>query len=74
MGHASLGATPGDRKGRRAHGAFLVLDEVQTGLGRLGAWWGADREGVVPDVLLAGKALGGGVVPVSALVASFYSF
>jgi putrescine aminotransferase len=58
----------------RRHQAFLVLDEVQTGLGRLGAWWGADREDVVPDVLLAGKALGGGVVPVSALVATDEAF
>ena len=58
----------------RGHKAFLVLDEVQTGLGRLGTWWGADREGVVPDVLLAGKALGGGVVPVSALVATDEAF
>jgi putrescine aminotransferase len=56
------------------HGAFLVLDEIQTGLGRLGHWWGADRAGVVPDVLLAGKALGGGVVPVSALVATEAAF
>jgi putrescine aminotransferase len=56
------------------HKAFLVLDEVQTGLGRLGHWWGADREGVVPDVLLAGKALGGGVLPVSALVATDEAF
>lgn len=53
----------------RAHGALLVLDEVQTGLGRLGTWWGADREGVVPDILLVGKALSGGVIPVSAMVA-----
>lgn len=52
------------------HGAFFVLDEIQTGLGRLGSWWGADREQVVPDVLLVGKALSGGVVPVSAAVAS----
>jgi putrescine aminotransferase len=58
----------------RRHKAFLVLDEVQTGLGRLGHWWGADREGVVPDVLLAGKALGGGVLPVSALVATEEAF
>jgi putrescine aminotransferase len=58
----------------RAHGAFLVLDEIQTGLGRLGHWWGADREGVVPDVLLVGKALGGGVVPVSAMVATEDAF
>ncbi|MCT2582796.1 aspartate aminotransferase family protein [Actinophytocola gossypii] len=58
----------------REHDAFLVLDEIQTGLGRLGHWWGADREGVVPDVLLAGKALGGGVLPVSALVATEAAF
>lgn len=50
--------------------AFLVLDEIQTGMGRLGHWWGADAESVTPHVLLAGKALGGGVVPVSAAVAS----
>ncbi len=52
------------------HGALLVLDEIQTGLGRLGSWWGADREGVVPDVLLTGKGLSGGVVPVAAVVAT----
>lgn len=50
--------------------AFFVLDEVQTGMGRLGHWWGADLAGVVPDVLLVGKALGGGVLPVSAALAS----
>ena len=58
----------------REHGAFLVVDEIQTGLGRLGAWWGVDREGVTPDVLLAGKALGGGVVPVGALLATENAF
>jgi putrescine aminotransferase len=52
-----------------AKGAFLMLDEIQTGLGRLGAWWGADREGVVPDILLAGKVLTGGVVPLAAVIA-----
>lgn len=52
------------------YGALFVLDEIQTGLGRLGAWWGADLEGVVPDVLLVGKALSGGVVPVAAAVAT----
>jgi len=54
----------------RRYGALLILDEIQTGLGRLGAWWGADREGVVPDILLAGKGLSGGVVPVAAVVAT----
>jgi putrescine aminotransferase len=54
----------------RHHGALFVLDEVQTGLGRLGHWWGADRESVVPDILLAGKNLSGGVVPVAAMIAT----
>ncbi|HWH01651.1 MAG TPA: aminotransferase class III-fold pyridoxal phosphate-dependent enzyme [Pilimelia sp.] len=54
----------------RRHDAFFILDEVQTGLGRLGTWWGADAAGVRPDVLLSGKALGGGIAPVSAAVAS----
>ncbi|HEV8562334.1 MAG TPA: aminotransferase class III-fold pyridoxal phosphate-dependent enzyme [Actinophytocola sp.] len=58
----------------REHGAFLVLDEIQTGLGRLGWWWGAERAAVVPDVLLAGKALGGGVLPVSAMIATEAAF
>jgi putrescine aminotransferase len=54
----------------REHGALLVLDEIQTGLGRLGMWWGAEIDGVRPDVLLSGKILGGGVLPVSAVVAT----
>lgn len=58
----------------RAHDGFLILDEIQSGFGRLGEWWGADTEGIVPDVLLAGKALGGGVLPVSAAVATREAF
>jgi putrescine aminotransferase len=54
----------------RTHGALLVVDEIQTGLGRLGSWWGLDAEGVVPDLLLVGKGLSGGVVPVAAVVAN----
>ena len=54
----------------RTHSHWLVLDEIQTGLGRLGCMWGADRERVTPDLLLAGKALSGGVVPVSAVLAT----
>lgn len=54
----------------QTHGALLILDEIQSGLGRLGAWWGADREGITPDILLVGKGLSGGVVPVSAVVAT----
>ncbi|MFB6818830.1 aspartate aminotransferase family protein [Streptomyces sp. NPDC056347] len=58
----------------REYDGFLILDEVQTGMGRLGEWWGADTESVVPDVLLAGKALGGGVLPVSAAIATRKAF
>ncbi|WP_432093033.1 aspartate aminotransferase family protein [Streptomyces sp. bgisy100] len=58
----------------RRTGAFLVVDEVMTGLGRLGTWWGADREEVTPDVLLVGKALSGGVVPVAAAIATDEAF
>ena len=53
-----------------SHGALLVLDEIQTGMGRLGHWWGADREGILPDMMLVGKGLSGGIVPVSAVIAT----
>jgi putrescine aminotransferase len=43
-------------------------------MGRLGAWWGTDLEDVVPDLLLAGKSLSGGVVPVSAVVGTSTAF
>ncbi|MEV6795314.1 aminotransferase class III-fold pyridoxal phosphate-dependent enzyme [Streptomyces sp. NPDC051320] len=58
----------------RRYEGFLILDEIQSGLGRLGAWWGADLYGVTPHVLLTGKALGGGVVPVSAALADARTF
>jgi len=54
----------------RGYGALLVIDEIQTGLGRLGSWWGIDAEGVVPDIMLVGKGLSGGVVPIAAMVAT----
>ncbi|MDN5760952.1 MAG: aminotransferase class III-fold pyridoxal phosphate-dependent enzyme [Microlunatus sp.] len=54
----------------RRHGALLVVDEIQTGLGRTGRWWGGDHDGVTPDVVLVGKGLSGGVVPVAAVLAS----
>jgi putrescine aminotransferase len=68
------GYLPGVAELCRRHGGFLILDEVQTGMGRLGAWWGAVKYGITPDVLLAGKALGGGVVPVSAAIAGRETF
>jgi len=53
-----------------AAGATLILDEIQSGMGRLGAWWGADIAGISPDVLLVGKILGGGVMPAGGVVAT----
>src|SRR5262245_18276201 len=52
-----------------AHRVLLILDEVQSGLGRTGAWFACEHEGVRPDGLILGKALGGGVLAVSAFVA-----
>lgn len=54
----------------RTTGALLILDEVMTGLGRIGSWWGAEPEGVVADIVVAGKALSGGMVPVAATIAT----
>jgi adenosylmethionine---8-amino-7-oxononanoate aminotransferase len=50
------------------HGALLILDEVQTGLGRTGTNWYFQQEGVEPDLLITGKGLGGGVYPISAVL------
>jgi acetylornithine/succinyldiaminopimelate/putrescine aminotransferase len=52
-----------------ATGALLVLDEIQTGFGRTGALWGFQAYDVVPDILLLGKALGGGL-PMGAFIAN----
>ncbi len=49
------------------HGALLILDEIQTGLGRCGEWFASSRSGVKPDVLILGKPLGGGL-PLSAIL------
>jgi acetylornithine/N-succinyldiaminopimelate aminotransferase len=49
------------------HGALLVLDEIQTGIGRTGTWFAFQQAGVVPDAITIAKGLGGGV-PVGALV------
>lgn len=51
-------------------GVLFIADEIQSGLGRVGETFACDREGVVPDIYLLGKALGGGILPVSAVVAN----
>ncbi len=65
---------PGYLQGARdiAHrkGALFIADEVQTGLGRTGAWFGVDQEGVEPDLMALAKALGGGIMPIGAIVAT----
>jgi len=50
-------------------GALLIADEIQTGLARTGRMWGCDWDGVVPDIMTVGKAMGGGVMPLGAFIA-----
>jgi ornithine--oxo-acid transaminase len=50
-------------------GALMLADEIQSGLGRTGTTFAVEHENVVPDVYILGKALGGGIVPISAVVA-----
>lgn len=51
-----------------AKGALLIADEVQTGIGRTGTWFGVNHDGVVPDLMAVAKALGGGVMPIGAII------
>ena len=59
----------GVRELTREHGVLMLADEVQSGLGRTGRTFACDHEDVVPDIYILGKALGGGVLPVSAIAA-----
>ncbi|MEW1568921.1 ornithine--oxo-acid transaminase [Streptomyces sp. NPDC093509] len=64
------GYLPAVRELTRERGVLFVADEIQSGLGRTGRTFACEHEDVVPDMYVLGKALGGGVVPVSAVVSS----
>jgi ornithine--oxo-acid transaminase len=64
------GYLAGVRRITRERNVLFVADEIQSGLGRTGTTFACEHEGVVPDMYVLGKALGGGVVPVSAVVSS----
>ncbi|MDX6353967.1 MAG: ornithine--oxo-acid transaminase, partial [Streptomyces sp.] len=64
------GYLAGVRRLTTERGVLFIADEIQSGLGRTGRTFACEHEGVVPDVYVLGKALGGGVVPVSAVVSS----
>ncbi|GAA3374619.1 ornithine--oxo-acid transaminase [Streptomyces sannanensis] len=63
------GYLAGVRELTRERNVLFIADEIQSGLGRTGKTFACEHEGVVPDMYVLGKALGGGVVPVSAVVA-----
>jgi 4-aminobutyrate aminotransferase len=51
------------------HGALLIMDEIPTGLGKTGRMFAFDHDEIIPDIVTLGKALGGGVLPIAAVVA-----
>src|SRR5215510_3354818 len=61
---------PRIRKACDEYGALLIADEVQTGLGRTGKMFGVEHWNTVPDIMCMGKALGGGVMPLSAFIST----
>ena len=66
-------AAPGFWRGVRdicdRHGTLLIFDEIPTGLGKSGRMFACEHDGVVPDILVLGKGLGGGILPIAAVVA-----
>jgi 4-aminobutyrate aminotransferase len=53
----------------QAHGTLLIFDEIPTGLGKTGRFFAAEHDAVAPDIVVLGKALGGGVLPIAACIA-----
>lgn len=62
------GYLPAVRAACTRHGVLLILDEIQAGLGRAGRLFACEAEGVIPDVMVLAKALGGGLIPVGAML------
>lgn len=52
------------------HGALFILDEIQAGMGRSGYLWACEAEGVTPDIMVIAKSLGGGLIPIGAMLAT----
>ena len=57
------------REACHAHGTLLIFDEIPTGLGKTGRFFAAEHEGAAPDIVVLGKALGGGILPIAACIA-----
>jgi 4-aminobutyrate aminotransferase len=57
------------REACHAHGTLLVFDEIPTGLGKTGRFFAAEHDAAAPDIVVLGKALGGGVLPIAACIA-----
>ena len=57
------------REACNAHGTLLIFDEIPTGLGKTGHFFAAEHDGAAPDIVVLGKALGGGVLPIAACIA-----
>ncbi len=57
------------REACTAHGTLLIFDEIPTGLGKTGRFFAAEHDGATPDIVVLGKALGGGVLPIAACIA-----
>src|SRR5207245_10436488 len=76
LGASAAAAGPPDEYGPRVreicrrHGIVYIDDEVMTGFGRTGRWFGIEWSGVAPDLVTCGKGMSGGYMPVGAVLAS----